>query len=139
MIITEILGAFIASITFGILFNVKGWSLFHSGIAGAISWFSYLLGRKYGLSDGANYFIATFLLTTYVKIISIKNKIPVIAVLIPALIPLAPGSGVYYTMYNLIEEHYLLALEKGISTCVIAGAMAIGAFIPTNIERVLKR
>lgn len=47
-------------------------------------------------------------------------------ILIPALIPLAPGGGIYYTVYNIIDKNYDSASTYGYNTLIIAGSMAIG-------------
>lgn len=132
----QILASILVTIGFGIVFNVKGKNLIYSSIGGGISWFIYLKCEEFNLTDGPRFFIATLILALYSEIIAKKLKIPATIVLIPALIPLAPGGGIYYTMYNLIEKNYPLALEKGINTFIIAGAMALGVFTAVNIIRI---
>lgn len=134
----QIVAAIITTIGFGIMFNIKNKNLLHTGIAGGISWGVYLLGKHYNLSDGPNYFLATLCLSLYSEIIARKIKAPVTTILISALIPLAPGGGIYYMMYNLIERNYPMALEKGINTFIMAGGMAVGIFTATNIMRIFK-
>ena len=55
--------------------------------------------------------------------------------MIASLIPLAPGGGIYYTMYNLLDKNYDLALQKGVETFIIAGAMAMGVYAGSTIFR----
>lgn len=136
--IVQILASIITTIGFGIMFNIRNRNLFHTGIAGGISWAVYILGKNYGLTDGPNYFLATLSLSLYSEIVARKLNTPVTTILIAALIPLAPGGGIYYMMYNLINKNYSLAIEKGISTFIIAGAMAVGVFTATNIMRIFK-
>ena len=136
--VVQIVAATVVAIAFGIIFNIRGRNLFHTGIAGGISWAMYLIGKYYNLTDGPNYFIATLCLSLYSEIVARKLKTPVTTILIAALIPLAPGGGIYYMMYNLINKNYPLAIEKGINTFIIAGAMAVGIFTATNIMRVFK-
>lgn len=137
--LVQVIAAVITTIGFGIMFNIKNKNLFHTGIAGGISWAVYLLGKHYELTDGPNYFFATLCLSLYSEIVAKKIKTPVTTILIAALIPLAPGGGIYYMMYNLINKNYPLALEKGISTFIIAGAMAVGIFTATNIMRAFSK
>ncbi|WP_027128540.1 threonine/serine exporter family protein [Fusobacterium perfoetens] len=134
----QVIAAIITTIGFGIIFNIKGKNLFHTGIAGGISWAIFLLGKYFYLSDGPTYFLATLCLSIYSEIMARKLKTPVTTLLIAALIPLAPGGGIYYMMYNIIEKNYLIAFEKGMSTFIIAGAMSIGIFTATNIMRIVK-
>lgn len=135
----QIISAIITTIGFGIMFNIRNRNLVHTGIAGGISWAIYLLGKNYNLSDGINYFLATLCLSLYSEIIARRLKTPVTTIIIAALIPLAPGGGIYYMMYNLLNKNYFMAIEKGISTFIIAGAMAIGIFTATNIMKIFKQ
>lgn len=132
----QIIAAGITSIAFGALFNIKNKNLIFTGIAGSISWGVYLLGLNLKFSEGLNYFIATLALAIFAEIMSRKFITPATTILIPALIPLAPGGGIYYTMYNLINNNYSLALEKGISTFIIAGSMAVGVFTAATIMKI---
>lgn len=137
--IIQIISAIITTIGFGIMFNIRNRNLVHTGIAGGISWAIYLLGKDYNLSDGINYFLATLCLSLYSEIMARRLKTPVTTIIIAALIPLAPGGGIYYMMYNLLNKNYFMAIEKGISTFIIAGAMAIGIFTATNIMKIFKQ
>ncbi|PID67274.1 MAG: hypothetical protein CR959_01025 [Fusobacteriales bacterium] len=132
----QIIAAIITTISFGVLFNIKNKNLILTGIAGGISWAVYLLGLNLKFSDGLNYFIATLSLAIFAEIMSKKFITPATTILIPALIPLAPGGGIYYTMYNLINKNYPLALEHGISTFIIAGSMAVGVFTASSIIKI---
>ena len=137
--IFQIIAAIITSVGFGIMFNIKKKNLFHTGIAGGISWAVYLLGKSCNLSDGNTYFLATLSLSLYSEMIARKIKTPVTNILLAAVIPLAPGGGIYYTMYNIIEKNYSLAIEKGMSTFVIACAMALGIFTAANIVKIIDK
>lgn len=132
----QIISAICTSFGFGIIFKVRGKNLIHTSIAGGMSWFVYLYTTKLGMGVGASYYLATLALSMYAEIISIKIKTTVTAVLIPALIPLAPGGAVYYTMYNVLDKNYPVALEKGVSSFIMAGAMAVGVFTATTIIKV---
>lgn len=135
--IVQGVAAIITTLGFGIIFNVRGKNLIYTAISGGMGWIIYLFGKDFGLSDGINYFIATLFIAIYCEVISKKTMTPTITILIPALIPLAPGGGIYYTIYNLIERNYPMAVEKGISTFIIAGAMALGIYAATNIVKIL--
>lgn len=138
-IFVQIIAASMTSFGFAIIYNIKGKLFIHGGVAGAISWLIYLLGKKAGLGVGVVFFLATVSLSLYAEIMSRRCKITVTAILIPALIPLAPGSGIYYAIYNLIHKNYPLALEKGITTFIMAGSMAVGIFAVANIMRIYER
>ncbi|MCI6151678.1 threonine/serine exporter family protein [Fusobacterium perfoetens] len=134
----QIIAAIITTFGFGIIFNIKNINLFYTSIGGGISWFIFLLGKSFFLNDGLNYFFATLTLAIYSEIIARKLKTPVTTILIAGLIPLAPGGDIYYTIYYFINRNYYIAVEKGISTFIIAGAMAIGVFSAANLTKIFK-
>ena len=131
--IFQIFSAIIVTFGFGIIFNIKNKNLFYTSIAGGLSWATYLFSSELGYSDGMVYFIATFVTAIFSESISRKISTPITNILIASLIPLAPGGGIYYTMYNLLDKNYDLALQKGVETFIIAGAMAVGIFSASTL------
>ncbi|MEG0137102.1 MAG: threonine/serine exporter family protein, partial [Cetobacterium sp.] len=97
MFFLEVLFAFFITASFAILFNVRGKLIVYSGIGGAISWFFYLLFTEKGYSYSTCYLLATAATAFYSEIMAKKLKTTVPTLLIAALIPMAPGGGVYYT------------------------------------------
>lgn len=132
----QVFSAIFTSFGFGIIFRVRGINLIHTSIAGGMSWLIYLYTTRIGMGLGMSYFLATLTLSLYAEIVSIKRKTTVTAILVPALIPLAPGGAVYYTMYNILAQNYSVALEKGTSSFIMAGSMAVGVFTATTIIKI---
>ena len=133
--IFQIFSAVVVTFGFGIIFNIKNKNLFYTSIAGGLSWATYLFSSELGYSDGMVYFVATFVTAIFSESISRKISTPITNILIASLIPLAPGGGIYYTMYNLLDKNYDLALQKGVETFIIAGAMAMGVYAGSTIFR----
>lgn len=134
----QIVAAIITTFGFGIIFNIKDMNLLYTSIGGGISWFIFLSGKLLSLNNGINYFLATLTLAIYSEIMARKLKTPVTTILIAGLIPLAPGGDIYYTIYHFINRNYFIAIEKGINTFIIAGAMAIGVFSAANLTKIFK-
>lgn len=137
-IIMQIISAGIITFGFGLLFNIQGKNLIYTSIAGCLSWLCYLLCKKLGLKDEVSYFLASVIIGLYSEIIAIKLDIPSNNILIAALIPLAPGGGVYYTMENLIYKNYSISFERGIGTFLLAGSMALGVVTAIAILKFYK-
>jgi len=125
-IIIQIISAGIVTFGFALLFNIQGRNLIHTSVAGCLSWLCYLSCKNLGFSEEMSYFLSSVIIGLYSEIIAIKLNAPSNNILIAALIPLAPGGGVYYTMQNLIYKNYLLSFENGIETFLLAGSMALG-------------
>ncbi len=139
MFYIEIFFSFLVTVGFAILFNVRGKFIIYSGVGGAISWFFYLIFKEQGYQVSSCYLLATLITSLYCEIVARKIKTTVPTLLIAALIPLAPGGGIYYTMLHLLNNQYKLSLLKGAETLVLAGAMALGVIIGMSFSKIFFR
>lgn len=135
--IVEILASFIASFAFGIVFNIRGKNLFFSALCGALGWFIYKGLLRFNTSDTTALFFASIGLSIYSEIFARILKTPVTTFVIVALIPLVPGGGMYYTMFEAIKGNVMMSLEIGIKTIASAGALAIGVILVSTITKIL--
>lgn len=136
MFFIEVIFAFFITISFAVLFNVRGKLIIYSGIAGAISWLFYLIFTNEGYSYSTCYLLATAITAFYSEIMAKKLQTTVPTLLIAALIPMAPGGGVYYTMLYLVQNKYQESVLKGMETLIIAGSMALGIILVTTLFRI---
>lgn len=123
------ISAFLASIGFGFLFNIKGKKLLLAGLTGAVGGILY----KYSLYLGIGELLANFLgglgLAICGEILARMCKSPVTTFIVCALIPLVPGGGMYYTMLETINGNVEAALSTGLETLSIAGVLALGILV----------
>lgn len=129
--------SFIATLGFGIIFNIKGKKLFFAALGGAISWFFYSLALEFKLSSISSLFISSLLFSTYCEILARILKTPVTTLVICALIPLVPGGGMYYTMLEVINGDINKALELGINALASAGTLALGVIFVSTITKLI--
>lgn len=134
-IIIQSIFAFFASLGFGILFNIKGKKLFYAGLGGGISWFVSLLCESFGLNIKFSFFISSIIFSLYSEIMARVLKTPVTTLIICALIPLVPGGGMYYTMYEAINGNILESIELGLNTISSAGSLALGVLFISTLTR----
>ncbi|MGL5646625.1 MAG: threonine/serine exporter family protein [Clostridium sp.] len=127
--------AFISTIGFGVIFNIKGRNLIFSSIAGGLSWFIYKFCLLFNPSVTFAMFISAVCFSIYSEILARKLKTPVTTLIISALIPLVPGSGMYYTMYAAVSGDTIKALNLAIDTLSNAGALALGILFISTITR----
>lgn len=131
----ETLIAFIGSLGFGIIFNIKGKNLFFAAIGGGISWFFYLFFMQIGTSTILSLFISSIIFSIYSEICARYLKTPVTTLVICALIPLVPGAGMYYTMYESVTGNINGSIELGLKTIASAGTLALGVIFVSTITR----
>ena len=125
--------AFFATIGFSVIFNVPRKEIFYCGIAGASGWFLFQLIYSYGTVEAV--FAATLIISYISRFLSFKRKMPATLYMIPGIIPLVPGTGIYYTMYFIVIGDNPQALMRGIETLMIAGVIAIGLLIVLSLPR----
>ncbi|WP_160693206.1 threonine/serine exporter family protein [Clostridium sp. C2-6-12] len=133
--IEQIIVAFFASLGFGIIFNIKGRNLIFAALGGGLSWFCYLSLTQNKISNILSLFIASIIFSIYSEICARYLKTPVTTIVICALIPLVPGAGMYYTMYETILGHVSNAVKLGIDTFASAGALALGVIFVSTITK----
>ncbi|BCN31930.1 threonine/serine exporter family protein [Anaeromicropila herbilytica] len=137
--LTQVLGAFVATIAFSIVIGVPKKFIVNTGAVGGFGWFIYLLFQNIGYGVVLCYFISSIMVALLSHSFARIRKAPVTVFLIPGIIPLVPGISVYRTVYNIIinetgRSSYYLA-----QTLQIAGVIAIAIFIMDSIFRVFQK
>ena len=135
--ILQVIYAFIVSLGFGILFNVRNKNLFFAALGGAIGWFCYSITLNLYSSEMLAIFLASISISIYAEIFSRVLKNPVTLFLICSLIPLVPGSGMYYTTFETVKGNYELSLIKGLDTLSYAGSIAVAVILTSTVANLL--
>lgn len=137
--VIQVIGAFFAVVAFSIIFSVPRKFLLYSGIAGATGWLTYLL--IFQARDGV--YFASFVAALVVALLSHSFarifKAPVIVFLIPGILPLVPGVGMYRIVYYMITNDGNMTSYYFSYTMQIAGAIAIAIFIMDTVFRVFQK
>lgn len=135
----EIIMAALGALGYAVLFNVHPNKFFPATVGGALTWIVYL-----GISAVSdNIFlcnmVASIFATTYSETLARKMKAPATCFLMPSVIPLIPGSGLYYTMTAIISSNSVLFKHYFTSTVQTAFGISIGIMIVSYIGiRLLK-
>ena len=130
--------AFFACIGFGFLFNVRGRMIVTTALGGALGWLTDVVMASFIVSDIPRYFAATLVISIYAEVMARVDKVPVIVYLIIALLPLVPGSGMYYTMDYWLNGDEVAFVTTGSHTIMIAGALALGVVLVSSLVRLWK-
>ncbi|MEA4890434.1 MAG: threonine/serine exporter family protein [Clostridiaceae bacterium] len=125
-----------ACLGFCLVYNLRGLKMLFASLGGALGWLVYLLCA--GLqNDIMQFFLATIALSIYAEIMARIHKTPVMVFLIIALLPLVPGSGIYYTMEYAINGDTAAFMETGLHTLAIAGSLALGILLVSSLVRLV--
>lgn len=131
--------SFFATAAFGILFQAPKKSLVISGMIGAVGWVLFVLLRHH---LGYNSFHANFFAAVIIALGSDLSarmfKQPATIFVIPGIIPLVPGLGMYQGMTQIIEKNYELGTATLLTACTDSAAIALGMMVMTSVFRVLK-
>ncbi|SHF17228.1 threonine/serine exporter family protein [Clostridium fallax] len=133
----DIAVSFIATLGFGIIFNIRGKNLFFAAIGGVIGWVVYELCLNTNMPTVQAFFISSIVFSTYSEICARLLKTPVTTLIVCALIPLVPGSGMYYTMYAAVTGDAEKTLSLTLSTLASAGSLALGVIFVSTITRLV--
>ncbi len=114
-----------ATFFFAILFRVPKKAVWFSSVLGAVGyavyeWTALLLG-----SPIAGYFTGSLVMAACSEALARVVKMPVTVFIVPAIIPLVPGFGLYQTMMYLVRGQDAQAGTTGTSTLLAIAAMAI--------------
>ena len=135
----EVISAFLVSLSFGFLFNIKGKYLVLSGIGGSVGWFVYKLALMFGYSESFSMFLCSVAFSCYSEICARKFQTPVTLLSVCALIPVVPGYGVYKSMYAFLIGDYINAIDYSTNTLYNAGALALGVILISSLFKLFKK
>lgn len=131
--IERVIAAFIATLTFGVLFNIPKSELIYCGIIGSIGWLTFELVSPYFSTSTAPIFLATLIITALSRVLSRHRKTITTIYLTTGIIPFVPGAGIYNTMYHIIYNEANLAVVTGIETLMTAGVIAMGIIVVLSL------
>lgn len=134
----EFIVSMISVFAFTFFFNAPRRAMLFSGIIGGLSWVIF----KLMLPITGSYLFSGFLASLFIGLSSeacaIFYKMPATMFIMPALLPLVPGAGTYYSMYYLINEDAKNAHLAITQTIYLIISLAIGIVIASVITRLVR-
>ena len=98
----QLITAFTGSLGFALLFGMRARHLFYASFGGFISWAVYLAVHSASHSEFVSCLAASIIAMSYAELMSRLRKCPATLFIIIAIIPLVPGSSLYYAMSNAV-------------------------------------
>lgn len=138
--VMTLIAAFTGSLGFAVLFGVRNKLLLPASLGGLISWGTYLLFTCFFTEKHMffNYFMATVIVAVYVHIMAYSLKAATIVFLFPSIIPLVPGSDLYYTFLYLCQnERDQMNLHIG-NLCRFVFSIAAGMTVVWAVKSVIR-
>ena len=110
-----------------------------AGSIGMISWVIYVLLMRINIDMMTSNFIAASIAALLSEILARKMKKPTILFIVPGIITLIPGLGLYNTMSYVVEEDFQLAFTTGANVLLASGAIALGVIVISSLFRTYYR
>ena len=131
------LWAFWASVAFGLVYNIHGDGILICGLGGALGWLVYLLMQQLPTGNILAAFIAAAAIAVFSECMARLRRCPVTGYLQVALLPLVPGSGIYYAMRYCVAGENELFLSTLFNTFGMAASLAVGAMLASTLVRIV--
>lgn len=133
----QAVASFLAVVTLSLIFYVPKHFLMYAGITGAIGWTVYLGLLELSANEMLDMFTASLLVALIAHIFARIFKTPVTIFLIPGILPLVPGVGMYRIVYFILQENSSMAGYYFFYTLQMAGMIAIAIFIMDTLVKII--
>lgn len=125
----------IACAGFVIIFNIHGYGNLLCALGGGITWAAFCLVQALGGQELLCYFLSTVVAALFAEGMARVRKYPAISYLISSLLPLIPGSGIYYAAQQAVQGNSEGFVAYGAKTLAIAGVMAVGILLVVTLTK----
>ena len=130
----QIISAGFAGIGFAMIFHIRPKHLPVAFLGGALSWVFYLGAEKIWESHALAMMIAALGVTVYSEIGARVVKMPVSVIYTPSIIPLIPGSHLYYCLRGFVTDDHEIFMKYGSmlatdTISIVLGSMAVLTFV----------
>ena len=131
----HVIFSYLAAVGFAVFLNSPKKTLYVAGSIGMISWVIYVLLMRINIDMMTSNFIAASIAALLSEILARKMKKPTILFIVPGIITLIPGLGLYNTMSYVVEEDFQLAF----TVLLASGAIALGVIVISSLFRTYYR
>jgi len=123
----------IASAAFAVLFNAPRREIIYTAFAGGIGWILYIGFFRVFEMEMFGAFIGSVIVAYISRVLSYRRLVPSTIYLAPALIPLVPGTEMYYIADGLLRNDMYYTFAHTVRAIKFAGAIAIAILIVYSI------
>ncbi|MEG1409569.1 MAG: threonine/serine exporter family protein [Terrisporobacter sp.] len=131
----HIIFSYLAAVGFAVFLNSPKKTLYVSGAVGMTSWTIYILLMRLNFDMMSANFIAAAIAGLICEILARKMKKPTILFIVPGIITLIPGLGLYNTMYYVVEGDFQSSFTTGANVLLASGSIALGVIVVSSLFR----
>ena len=119
--------------------NISRYNIVFGAIVGGLGWLTYTLVLPMdGSAENSAYFFGALVVAILSEVLALVQKKPATIYLVPGLLPLVPGGGMFETMEATVEGNLQEALLLGFSTLTSAGAIALAIALASSGARIVR-
>lgn len=122
----QLITALIGSLGFGLMFGLRARHLFFAALGGMIAWGICISVNTLLPGEFLPNLCAAIFAVTYAELMAHLRKCPATLFVVTGVIPLVPGSSLYYAMDSAVNGDLAGAGIYGHKTLVIALAISAG-------------
>ncbi len=137
-ILIQLLTGTLATLGFAVIFYVHPRRLLLATLGGFVTCGIYLVAGYFLEGELLPNFLAAAVGAIYSEICARLTRVPVPVYVLPCVIPLVPGSGLYNTMFNLVSGAYTAAASAGWVTLQVALGIAGGLAVASLLGILLR-
>ena len=136
--IIQILMGGLGTLGFNVLFHIRGRKLALATLGGLISWTVFLAAAPILPGESARYLLSAAIVTVYGEILARIEKTPTTTFLVRSVVPLIPGSSLYYTMNYALNRQWSAFVYQALYTVELAVSIAVGIIAVTTVFRLIR-
>ncbi|MCK9170892.1 MAG: threonine/serine exporter family protein [Treponema sp.] len=131
------LWSFGASACCAVCFNAEKKDIILGAVLGAAGWVIYAAFKAGGGAEALGYFAGAFAAAGFSEFLAVLLHRPATVYLVPGIIPLVPGGGIFYMMRAVVKGEFPEALSAGYGALTAAVAIALGIAIASSTARII--
>lgn len=131
--------AFVATAGFTLIFNIPFRHIFFSAFTGGAGWAMFQFIQSTGQAPVIACFAAACLVATLGETFARMRKEASLIFIIPGILPLVPGIGLYRTMLSLLQDNLSQTAEVATETFMLTGSIAVGILLISSFVRALSK
>ena len=130
--------AFFATASFAYFFYINRFDIFWTSLFGGLGWLVYITVLNVA-SQAAGYMAGALCVGLLSEVFAVILKKPATVFIVPGIIPLVPGGGMYETMLMAMWGKMDAAAVTGFNTITAAASIAVGIALASSLARLASR
>ncbi len=131
--------SFFATASFAYFFYINRYDIFWTSLFGGAGWLVYLVIAEDMANPIAGYMAGALCVGLLSEFFAVVFKKPATVFIVPGIIPLVPGGGMYETMLLSVLGKMDEAAVTGFKTLSAAAAIAVGIALASSLARLVAR